>query len=376
MKFDKNLAIILILGSMLISALLFAYYLYNQNKKTVAKSNQQIVTFIAKEDLEKNHIIKEEDLLQTSIAKQYLLNNPLTKDEIIGKITNEKIYKNEIFIKQKLTTKIEEEKKLLLPFDYNSYNISFKLFQNPNYTLKADDRINIISVYAKEGTKIKKDETNKFDVQYIANSVKVLGFIRDGKASDITLEKKVIKKIEQKKVIEEEVEIKADEIVLDIPNKVLLALIDDYNKGKQLWMSKTKEAQTKTVETKVLNSSKKVVQKSYPIRWYKPIVDTKFKKAIIEYIDNPDLKSVNSKKVVNNKSYNCESKDKLLIVTSTKANIRDKNSLASSIERQVSKNYVIPYVKKVDENWYMTCDENYIHKNTVKETSEKELKVK
>lgn len=90
MRFNKNIAIILVLVSLLLSALMFSFYLYNINKKTAEKNNKLVTVFIAKTDIEKNSILKEEDLSKRDIAKQFLLNTPLTKEEILGKITKEK----------------------------------------------------------------------------------------------------------------------------------------------------------------------------------------------------------------------------------------------------------------------------------------------
>ena len=370
MRFNKHLAIILVLISLLLSAIMFSIYLYSLNKKTIAKNNQLVTIFVAKADIKKNSFIKEDDIIKTSIAKQYLLNTPLTKEEILGKITKESIYKNEIFIKEKLTTKTEEEKTFLLDFQYSSYNMAFNLFQNPNYTLNQNDMINIISVYAKENTQIKKNETNEYKVQNIASNIRVLGFIREGKATKETIEKRVITKVVQKKAIEEEVEIKADEIVLDIPNKVLLNILDDYNKGKQLWMNKVKsfkEPIAKVVEKSTTSTSKPKVKKSYPITWYRPSDSYMVKTATIEYVNDPNLKQSKSTTIKNNITADCSSKDKLLIVTREKANIRTGGSMNDSIYKTLSKNYVLPFVSKDENNWYKLCDDKYIHKNVVNE---------
>lgn len=376
MKFNKNLAIILVLVSLLISALIFSFYLYNINKKTIAKNNQLISVYIAKDDIDKNSIIKEDNLAKTQIAKQFLLNKPLTKSEILGKIATEKVYKNEIFIKEKLTTKIEKEKATLLDFKYSSYNMPFNLFQNPNYTLNPNDKINIISVYAKENTQIKRNETNQYKVQYIASNINILGFIREGKASDKTIEKRVVKKVVQKKVIEEEIEIKADELVLDIPNNVLLNLLNDYNKGKQLWMSKVKNL----VENKEIKTNdKKIVKKQsvkpvyYPIVWYKPKNSYITKTATIEYANDPKLKKSETTTITNSLKNICSQKDKLLIVKTARANIRNGASLSNEIYKTISKNYILPYKTKIG-SWYKLCDDRYIHKNIVNEISYKEIK--
>lgn len=379
MRFNKNIAIILVLVSLLLSALIFSFYLYNENKKTIAKNNQRITIYVAKTDIKKNSIIKEEDLSKTVIAKQFLLNKPLTKEEILGKITKEKLYKNEIFIKEKLTTKLEREKAFLLDYKYSSYNMPFNLFQNPNYTLNPNDKINIISVYVKENTKIRKDETSQYNVQYIASNINILGFIRDGKASDKTIEKKVIEVVNKKKKVEKkEVEIKASEIVLDIPNKVLLNLLNDYNKGKQLWMSKAKVVKKEEVtKPSKKETPKKVLKKVktktyYPIVWYKPTNKYIIKTATIEYANDPKLKSSQTQKIINSLENSCSQRDKLLIVKNTSANIRNRAYIGNNIHKTVSKNYILPYKSKSGV-WYKLCDDRYVHKNIVNKISYKDI---
>ena len=381
MRFNKQIAIIMVLVSLLLSAILVSVYLYKVNQDTIAKNNQLVTLFVAKKDIKKNSIIQDKDLVKTTVARQYILTKPLLKKEILGKITREKIYKNEAFIKEKLSTKIEIEKENLLPHTYNSYNIPFALFSNPNFALNQNDTINIVSAYAKEDTKIKRDQTNKYSVQYVAKDIKVLGFIRLGHATPITIEKKLVKRVVKKKLIEEEIEIKAEEIVLDIPNNTLLALIKDYNRGKQLWMSKTKDKfneKEKTVKKEPKKVAKKVIKKptkkSYPVRWYKTRNSYVTKTATIEYVNDPKLTQSKSKTIKTNIQKACMKKDKLLLITSKRANIRYGTSLKSKVHRVVVKNYVIPYKRMIKKTWYELCDGRFVHKNVAKPTTLKAIK--
>jgi hypothetical protein len=242
MKFDKQLAIILILLSMLLSAIAISVYFYNQSQETIKKNNQLVVIYVAKENIPKDTLIEKKHIVQTTIARQFLLTKPLLEKEIIGKFAKEPIYKNEAFLKEKLTEKIEKKKvNKDFNYKYNSYNMSLDLFQNPNYSLQPDDIIKIITVYPSSLNR----ENNDFQVQYIAKNIRVVGFMRDGYPSDKSIIKKKIKKIEKKQQVEEIVDIKADEIILDIKQDTLISLIEHYYKGKningkQLWMVKSK----------------------------------------------------------------------------------------------------------------------------------------
>ena len=241
MQVNKQIIIILVLASLLFSALGAAFYFYKKNKEVLKSKNELVTIYVAIADIKPNTLIDASHLGKTKIAKQYILNKPLLKKEILGKYTNETIYKNEVFLKQKLNTKIEKAKAKILDFKNSSYNMKFELFQNPNISLLQGDFINIISVYPKKGQKVKNGEYTEYDVRYVASKVKVLGFLRDGRPESETITKHNVEVIEKKKLVKKTKEIKANELILDIEANVLLNLIKNYSIGNQLWMVKTKE---------------------------------------------------------------------------------------------------------------------------------------
>ena len=78
--------------------------------------------------------------------------------------------------------------------------MKFELFKNPNYALVQGEYINIISVYP-EGIPDNKGRYPDFAVEYVANNIKVLGFIRDGRHESSSITKQTVKKIIEKKAI-------------------------------------------------------------------------------------------------------------------------------------------------------------------------------
>lgn len=387
MKFDKQIAIILVLVSMLLSAIAVSVYFYNE-KQSVEKSNNQLVTiFVAQKDIKKDTLITPEHLKQTTIAKQYVLTRPLHSKEIVNKYAKENIYKNEAFLKEKLSTKIEVQKSKTLDYKYNSYNMSFKLFQNPNYSLEPDEIIKIISVYPK-GTKKKVDD---YAVQYVAKNIRVLGFLSEGHPTEKSIRKKKIKKLVKKKQVEEIVEVKAEELLLDIKEDVLLKLIDDYNKGTQLWMVKSKleeETVEKVAEKKIekkkikeLFKPKKVVKyapkkKYYPIKWYQPKNISSTKTALISYEDNQELSQKKKATIVSSFSKECSKTDKLLIGLSNNIYLRNNPSFRAKIQKKVHKNYIFAYtdISKINTDWYVLCDGTYVNRKDVRVISYEEYK--
>ncbi len=399
MQVNKQIIIILILASLLFSAIGAAYYFYNKNQQAIKSKNELVTVYIAKGDLDRNTLIEVKHLGQTKIAKQYILNKPLLKKEIIGKYTKEKIYKNEVFLKQKLNTKIQKNRAKLLDFEKGSYNMKFNLFDNPNYTLVQGDLINIISVFP-IGELNKLNKYTNYDVSYVSHNIKVLGFIRDGKVESETITKHKVKKVVKKKVIEEIIDVKADEVIIDIDPMVLISLIKDYNKGNQLWMVKTKESiliepldkmskekQIEEIEKEKLASKddikllvdkkkvKKVIKpRVFKYRWYKSKVTTITKSAVIDYSQpskkkddkNRKTKSVN---IVINPNKKCtQIKDKLVVGNVNFYYIRSEATTKSKTRKLLSRNVVIPYLEKVN-GWYKTCDNLFVSEKVVKPIS-------
>ena len=99
MRFNKQIAVILVLTSLLISAIGAALFLFYENENTKKANAQQLTVYIAKQDIKKDALISERDIVKTVIAKKYLLVKPLLKKEIINKFATSRIYKNEMFRK-------------------------------------------------------------------------------------------------------------------------------------------------------------------------------------------------------------------------------------------------------------------------------------
>jgi hypothetical protein len=394
MQINKQLIAILILASLLFSAVGAALFFYKKNIQTQKDKSELVTVYIAKEDIPKDTLLTIEHLSQTKIAKQYILNDPLIKEEIIGKYTNEKIYTHEIFLKQKLDTEIKKEEKKILDFEKNAYNMKFELFRNPNYSIKQGEYVNIISVFP-EGDVDNKGRYLDFDVQYVASNIKILGFIRDGRYESETITKHKIEKIENKKTIEKTVEVKADELMIDIDLDVLLELIKNYNKGTQLWMVKTKykieSNEDIKEEIKVTKKDEKVEEKKievetkiaplplkYKYQMYQTEKTIVTKSAVIDYSNDKDNeKSItrNIEIVMDSNKLCSQIKDKFIVGLPTGFYIRSNPSKNSKERSILKKNTIIPYLDKQGE-WYKTCDQKYIHTSVVKEIDSSFVKEK
>jgi len=385
MEFNKQIAIMLALLSLLLSALGGAYYFYDQNQQTLKSNNQIRAVFIAAKDIKKNVIVKEEDIKQVNIAKKYILTTPLLKKEILGKVTKENIYKNDMFRKEKLSKKVDTGESDLMSYNNNSYNIDFGLFQNPNRSLIQGDYIKIVSVFPGS-----KDRGNlNFSVQYVVKDVKIIGFLEKGKSvrNAFRMANQEVRNKKGKVVGKKVIPVYANELVLDIPSKILLSLIEDYNKGKQLWMVKTKApklkkkiektvVEPKVVSTKRSKSGKKTKRRVYPVKWYVPRNINRTASGTIRYADIDKVAQSQKATIKMSYSQQCKEKEKLLIVISRNVNLRKTSSLSGKIKRVVYRNYLIPYKRKISQNWYEACDGTFVHKNEVAEISIKNVNKK
>lgn len=395
MQINKQLIAIIVLASLLLSALGAAFYFYKKDKQSQQAKDELVTIYIAKDDIPKETLLTVEHLAQTQIAKQFILNKPLLKEEILGKYTNEIIFKHEIFLKQKLDTEIRKEQKNILEFEKSAYNMKFELFKNPNYALQQGEYINVISVFP-IGESDNKGRFSDFEVKYVAPTVKVLGFIRDGRYESKSITKHKVKKVINKVVEEVEEEIKADEVVLDIDLDVLLALIKDYNLGTQLWMTKTKFSETyikelkdeKLTKEEVLNQesikqeikkeiiAQKAEPKKFKYTMYKPTATVIQQSALINYSnDKEDTKTKNVDIVVSNGILCKTIKDKYIVGVPNGFYIRSEASTNSKQRTLLNKNTIIPYIAR-EADWYKTCDEKYVHESVINEVDSNFVKNK
>jgi hypothetical protein len=389
MQINKQLIAIIILASLLFSAIGAALFFFKKNQQTQKAKSELVTVYIAKDDIPRDTLLSIENLAQTTIAKEYILNTPLTKDEIIGKYTNEKIYKHEIFLKQKLDSQIIKEQKKILDFKKSSFNMKFEQFKNPNYALLQGEYINIISVYPKDGYD-EKGIANNFEVEYVANNLKVLGFIRNGKHESSSITKQTVQKIIDKKTVEVIEEVKSDEIILDIDLDVLLKLTQNYNKGNQLWMvqiayDETKEttsdqnnqeevkaevkasASTAASTVKVNPTIDQAIK--YKFRLYSSDVTVLTQSAAIDYANDVNKEKSKIKNVeiaVDSNKICSQIKDKFIVGNANSFYIRSEPSKDSQEKSLLYRNIIIPYVEKQEE-WYKTCDGRFVHQSVVNE---------
>jgi len=369
MKFNKEIGIILVLASLLLSALGTAFYYYTEGQKALISGNKLKVVYVASKNIAKHTKITKKDLKPTNIAQKFIVNKPLLANDIIGKFATEKIYKDDTFTKQKLLRTLPKNKKVAKvvadTFKFSSYNMAFNMFRNPNYSLNKGDIIDIISVYKATN---KKSNGSSNEVQYVAKNNRVLGFISNGVKTNQTLKKVKRTRTIKKKRVTDEIVLKANEIILDIRKDDLLHIIDDYNRGNQLWM-----VQTKAIVKKHHQDTKLIATKrNYPFKLYISRGMNKNFQATIHYADQESASITKSKVIKLSYSSQCLNSDKFLVGISNNVHLRTGPSNRNKILRTVYRNYIIPYTNETNANWYRTCDGYYVHKLEAKVVSKQQ----
>ena len=375
MNINKQLITILVLGTLLLSAIGVSVYFYFQSKDAIDSKQELIKVYVAKTNIKKNILITSKHIKITNIPKTLLTSKVLTKNEIVDKYAKEAIYTNELFLKEKLSLKkpIIKVKKVIklkpATFKYNSYNLKFDIFENPDYSIKINDLIKIVSVYQKNQ---KAQKSLKYSVQYVTSkNIKIIGFLHNGELKKKAIDEKSITKVENGKKIITKISTKADELVLDIEEKVLLSFIKDYNMGKQVWMVKTKELQDELTNKNFIIElkSKKVrsLDKIYPMKWYKPKKSMSIQSASIKYSNNKNENMNKKVKITSNFIKQCSQKTKLLLVKTRKIYLRSKPSKKAKIYKKLKRNYILPYISlsRINNAWYRLCDGTYVHTNYV-----------
>ena len=373
LQFNKQIAIILVLTSLLLSALGAVYYFYTLNKTSLLKNDQLRVIYLASKNIKKDKKIDKGDLKRVQIAKKFILTTPLLKKEIIGKYAKENIYKNDMFRKEKIKSKIADNNKTVVAkFKYNVYNIAYKMFKNPNYAIRQGDVIDIISVYPATQTKF---TTSPNSVQYVAKQIKVLGFLVDGNETSQSIVRKSVTRVVKKKQVKQTVEKKAEDMLIDIDSNVLISLIDDYNRGNQLWMVKThliveKVEEEIEQEDENITIHKSKIKHLYLPRLYKARDTFENVKATIHYADDKQA-TVLKRKTIKIET-ECKENNNYIIALLDRVHLRSGASYKYRIKRTLFKNYIIPYRSMANPNWFITCDGFYINKNEAKVITKEE----
>ncbi len=278
---DIKLYVIIVLLFLLIATLGGVYYMYQQNLYMQKKQHQNVRVVVAKKRIPQNKMITKEDLKVLEFQRSTVPFRVLVKGEIIGKYAAVDIYKDEPIREEKITKILEqkENNSTAKKAKYDLYNISSKLFKNPNYMLKSGDLIDIIGVW--------KDKKDQFVVKYIATNTEVFGFLFQGVLEDSALKitQRTVKD-KRKKEVKTTLYQYADELLLDTRADIVTAIIEAHNRGDQLWMvlsgdkdkEKIIESIKKSLEVKepkvkeitkvrkivVLKPKKRVQHRAYP----------------------------------------------------------------------------------------------------------------
>ena len=125
-------------------------------------------------------------------------------------------------------------------------------------------------------------------------------------------------------------------------------------------------------ENKCKRFTKKRVKRVYPYKMYIPKNVTQTRTAIIEYEDSSIPEVLQQAVIKTDLQKQCMEQNNVLIGISRKVYLRSIPKLNGRIKKIVYRNYILPYKRKVDANWYEICDGKFVHKNEAMKIDYKE----
>ena len=176
-----------LLVGILLSLVLFtssaALLMYSKQSRIDQEKTGSIELFVSTKSIKAGEMIGAEEIKKTSLSKEYGVLKPLAKEDIIGKYATSDILYMEPIRSEKLSlTKPKEEKAAeasdtqksdtassVTQIDSDTVSISLNVFKNIDYSLKAGDYIDIVSIFPKKD----KNKEYEFETKYIALHVKI-----------------------------------------------------------------------------------------------------------------------------------------------------------------------------------------------------------
>jgi len=355
---DKKVILIFVLTFLLILSAAGLIYYVKLTQKNLVSKKEEIKILVAKKDIKKYQKITKNDLSYQVMQKRYVPFKVLLPAEVVGKLSLVPIFKDEPIRVEKLTDKVETKKEditVVKALEHDLYNINFRYFTNPNYTLKKDDVIDIIGVWT--------DASSELKVKTIVKSAKVAGFLSAGNFQPRAKMSKKIKNKDGKNILST---ISADELLLDIESKKIKHLIEIYNRGKQLWMVLANK-NSKNVDMQKINrlskSDKKTSSKAFAKdKVYKSEKKQKVISATISYAE--DKKVYSYSKTVNIKP-NILCKKTLIVTSKDGANVRFKEMIETKRAGVAFFGEKLKY-KTLNGEWYELCSGMFMHKSVAK----------
>jgi len=353
---DKKVILIFVLTFLLILSAAGLIYYVKLTQKNLVSQKEDIKILVAKKDIKQYHKITKDDLKYQVMQKRYVPFKVLLPAEVIGKLSLVPIFKDEPIRVEKLTDKVETKKDditVVKALEHDLYNINFRYFTNPNYTLKKDDVIDIIGVW--------NDSSSELKVKTIVKSAKVAGFLSAGNFQPRAKMSKNIKNKDGKDVLST---ISADELLLDIESKKIKHLIEIYNRGKQLWMVLANKNSKNVDMQKISRLTKADTKRTFKLSTKDRIVKEKQKimSATISYAEDKKVYSF-SKTVNLQPDILC--KRTLVVTSEIGANIRFLESLETKRAGVASFGEKIKY-KVLNGDWYELCSGKFMHKSVAK----------
>ncbi len=275
--------ILLLVGLVLFtSSLSLLMYKKQADLKEESEKVKFVEMYITTKDIKQGEMLGAESIQKASFPQEYLVGAPLTASEIIGRYAIVDIFKSEPIREQKISLSKPEDKTIkqdkpgiaetlqkLEEGDElkDTITLPLSVFKNVDSSLKKGDKIDIVSVKAKQDGR-----EQDFKVNYIALNVKIDAFVQNGKQVN-----NFVSYVKDKK--NNTIASYAENIILEISPKELKNFLTLYyktlslngnrlyntNNRGHLWIVKcalNEDAETKKQKKKMLADYTSKVQRS------------------------------------------------------------------------------------------------------------------
>lgn len=294
MKQRKITLIIIALSSIVFFMSALAYKFYATSDELSSHIEEQVPIIVAKRDIKVGSLITKNDLTQQLLPKSYIGFAPLTPAEINGKYAKVNILSSEPFRMEKLSyekpevnvtkakvlEQVKESIECTTPIELNSsmdtVTLDLSMFRNFDTTLKADDKIDIITVMPKskntQSSRFSNTAVQKFDTKYVAIAVPIVSFVSNGKYVKDAMSSKRDK---TNNILSSEI---ADQVVLGLKPKELSNFLTLYYVSQALNAQKVYNVNNQFeghlwIVNSTLNSDKKSLKEKQAMMYnYKRVV--------------------------------------------------------------------------------------------------------
>lgn len=235
---NKRRTVVLSVGflSLAIFAIIVTAMVYIKNNESAVTAEKNTAAYVATRTIPSGEKIKIADIELRSLPADYVGENPLSMADIVDRHAAVDIIKSDLIRAEKLSLaapsrpaadqnrSMDENatEKTVAAMLHDVISVPLAVFKNPDTSLRAGDRIDIL------GISDKGEEKRLFSTRYIALHVAVAGFMKEGQRV------KEMVSIGMDEKTKTPIKVLADEILLDMSPREISRFLSLYYRSQEL----------------------------------------------------------------------------------------------------------------------------------------------